>query len=398
MKFTRLDVAGAAGFLVYAASVVVTPIVLLVLAKDLSFGLAEGGGIEAIRAMFLLLILVASGAAAVRWGKVILLAGGAAVLSVGLLTYAFAPVYGVVLAAMVLVGVGSGVLEALVNPLVQDLHPEESGRYLNVVNAFFSIGVMGTVLVAGQLLTVGVHWRYLVGGLGVASASVAVFFLVAGWREHQRFRRRQQGARDRKGTSPWQLSKQILRERGFWFLALAMFTGGGAEGAFTFWTASYVQIHFGALARGGAFGTAAFAGGMVVGRLAFGHYVQQKGLRTLIITSAVAGIAISGAAILANTTWSFFILLFGAGLSVACFWPSIQSFSAEVLPVDSTMLFVLLSCAGIPGFGLTSWFMGLIAEQWGLRASLVIIPAYLLILAVTMLSRHTPTDAVNSAG
>jgi hypothetical protein len=49
------------------------------------------------------------------------------------------------------------------------------------------------------------------------------------------------------------------------------------------------------------------------------------------------------------------------------------------------MLFILLSVAGIPGFGFTSTVMGVIADRVGLRWSLLVIPALLAILAGFML-------------
>ena len=396
IRFHKLDYAAALGMFVYASSVVATPIILLRLASDLSFGLAEGGGIEAVRAGFLLAILLASGAAAVRFGKTRSLAAGALTLGVGLLAYGIAPAYGVVLAAMILVGLGGGILEALINPLVQDEHPDDSGRYLNIVNAFFSVGVLSSVLVVGDLLTRGVSWRLLVSGIGVLALVSGVLFLIWGsGTTHHRGSAYQRGSahhRDTRGTQeggrvrgPWQHAKAILREPLFWLYSVAMFCGGGAEGAFTFWSASYIQLHFQTLARAGALGTAAFAAGMVVGRLASGRFVPQERLSTLIISSAVIGVVASLGAWATGSTAGFFAIVFVAGLSIACFWPSIQSHAAATIPLDSTMLFILLSCAGIPGFGLTSWIMGLVAESHGLRTSLLVIPAELALLAVVML-------------
>ncbi|HKK49416.1 MAG TPA: hypothetical protein VJ932_09975, partial [Alkalispirochaeta sp.] len=76
LKLTRLDYVAALGMFTYASSVVITPIVLLRIAEELVFGLAEGGGIEAVRAGFLLAILIASGFAAARFGKTRSLAAG----------------------------------------------------------------------------------------------------------------------------------------------------------------------------------------------------------------------------------------------------------------------------------------------------------------------------------
>ena len=381
LKPTRLDITASLGMFAYSSSVVTTPIILVKISEELSFGLADGGGIEAVRAGFLLAILVASGTAAARFGKIATLAAGGAILAAGLFLYALAPAYIAILGAVVLVGLGGGILEALLNPLIADEHPEDSGRYLNLVNAFFSIGVLTAVLVVGDLLSRGVSWRLLVAGVGIPALLCAVLFGMFG-------RSRSQA---RTGVAHPRINirsetKAIVKSRPFWLYAVAMFCGGGAEGAFTFWSATYVQVHFQTLARGGAFATAAFAGGMAIGRLLFGRFVHQNGLRTLIIVSAVIGVGVSLVAWAATGAGAFYAVIFFAGLSIACFWPSIQSHAATTVRQDPTVLFILLSCAGIPGFGLTSWIMGIVAEATDLRTSLLVIPALLVVLAVVMLA------------
>mgnify|MGYP006268521851 CR=1 FL=1 len=377
-RFTRTDAIAALGMFTYASSIVLTPIILLRIAAELEFGLARGGGIEAVRAGFLMAILVASGLAARRFGKIRSLAAGALILSAGLFGYAAAPSYLVVLGAVVLVGLGGGVLEALLNPLIQDAHPEDSGRYLNLVNAFFSVGIVVTVLVLGDLLTRGVSWRLLTAGLGLVSAACGLGFLLLRHREPNP--ERDPAAHGVRGQV-----RRILSQRRFWLFAVAMFCGGGAEGAFTFWSASYAQLNLDALARGGAFATAAFSSGMVIGRLASGHFVKQNQLHVLIISSALLGVAASLGAWAVSGLAAFMLVVFAAGLTIACFWPSIQSHAADELQVDATMLFILLSVGGIPGFGLASWIMGIIAERSDLRTSLLVIPVLLAGLALVML-------------
>ncbi len=370
----RTDYAGALGFLAYSSSAIMTPICLLALMEELRFSFAGGGGIEAMRTLMILVVLVVSGFAAARWGMPAVLATGSIVLALGMLAYAAAPAYGVVLAAMAAVGLGGGVVEALVNPLVQQAHPEDSGKYLNIVNAFWSIGVMGSVLVSGELLTRGVSWRVLVaasGGIAVASAAL---FLALG--------RSGSAAREQPvaAAEAWLRIKAVLANRRFWVFAAALFFGAGAEAAFTFWSASYVQLHYGALPRAGGFGTACFAAGMIAGRILSGHFVRQDGLRMLIAASAAGGIAVSLLVFAVGSLGVFYLLLFAAGLSVACFWPSIQAYAADCLAVDATMLFILLACTGILGFGFASWLMGVIGDVAGIRAGFAVIPFFFAIL------------------
>jgi fucose permease len=342
---------------------VVTPVCLLILAEELDFSLTGGGGIEVARTTLLLAVLLISGLAAARWGKVRVLGCGSLILATGMLAYAVAPTYGVVLLAAGMLGVGGGVLEALINPLVQDLHPDDSGRYLNLVNGFWSVGVLTTVLVVGELLTRGVSWRLIMGGTGVLGLLPAALFLY-----------HLQAAAVPAGSTTQAVAhiRDVLRVGRVWHYMVAMFFCAGAEGAFTFWTASYAQLHYGGLPRAGGFGTACFAGGMVVGRFASAHMVGQGHLRRLIVGSAVAGVVISLFVPLVGSLDGLYALLFFVGLSVACLWPSIQSYAAERLQVDSTMLLILLACAGIAGISMTSWVMGWIGDRAGLDASFLL--------------------------
>jgi fucose permease len=178
--------------------------------------------------------------------------------------------------------------------------------------------------------------------------------------------------------------KEIFLNRRFPLFAAMMFLGGGTEGALTFWSASYIRIHFGTLPRMGGIATACFAGGMLLGRLAGGRFVRQHKIRLLIAVSALTGVAASAAVPFTSGLVGFLLLLFAAGLSVACFWPSIQSYAADRIEADHTSLFILLSLAGIPGFGAVPWVMGMIGDRWGLRAGFFILPFLFLVLLVLL--------------
>lgn len=384
LVFKPLDYATGAGFLVYSSSAVVTPISLVILARELGFSLTGGGVVEGTRAAMLVAALFASAAIAARWGKPRSVGISSIVLGFGLLAYAIAPVYGVVLLAVTFVGAGGGVIEALLNPLVQDLHPQDSGRYLNVLNAFFSAGTMTTVLLGGEVLTRGLSWRFIMAGVAVASLVTGALFLA--------LNRRTPFARSHGLGDVLAHKREILRHRRFWILLAMMFLGGGSEGALTFWSASYVQLHFGMSPRIAGIGTACFAGGMVVGRLASGWMVPQHRLWHLVFGSALAGALITVLLPFVTSVWLFLGGLFAAGLAVACFWPSIQSYSVDRTALESTPLFILLSCGGIPGLGAVPLVMGIIGDRSGLNASLFVVPVLMILLALLALieRRWTP--------
>src|SRR5690606_35900183 len=144
---------------------------------------------------------------------------------------------------------------ALINPLVQELHPEDSGRYLNLINAFWSIGVLLTMLGTGDALSREVSWRTIMATLGGVSFVAGILFLVL---------RRTLREKPRVSMiSVLQEKKAILRSPRFWLFSAMMFLGGSAEGAFTYWSASLMQLQYGAMPRAAGVGVALFAAGMI---------------------------------------------------------------------------------------------------------------------------------------
>lgn len=376
LHFKPLDYAAAVGIVTYAASATVTPICLVILARELSFSLHGGGFLEVVRSVLLLVILLTSGFAAARWGKAVSLGVSSLVLGGGMLLYSIAPSYGAIVLGVGLLGLGGGVLEGLLNPLVQDLHPTDSGRYLNIVNGFWSIGVLFTMIVAGELLSRSISWRAIAVALGALSVISGILFLLL-----------RHSAPQQERVAPAEVlahKKRMLKMPRFWLFMGMMFAAGAAEGAFMFWSASFIQLHFDTLPRAGGIGAAMFAGGMIAGRFGSGFWVRQDRLWHLLVFSGVGGLGISVLVPLLSSLPTVFVGLFLAGLTVACFWPSLQSYAADRLPVETTALFILLSCGGIPGFAFASWAIGWIGGQTSLRSAFFVVPSFFLLLVVLL--------------
>lgn len=373
LRFHPLDYATMVGFLAYSSSMTATPICLVAISRELSLSLSQAGGLEVSRGVLIVATLLMSGFVAAKLGKVRAIGLSSLLLGAGMVWYSVAPSYGILLLAFAFMGFGGGVLEALINPLVQELHPEDSGRYLNLTNAFWSIGVLLTMLGTGEALSRGVSWRTVMATLGALCFVSGALFLAL-----RRF-----GVERRRRSLGTVLQQKwcIVRSRRFWLFCSMMFFGGAAEGAFTFWSATLMQLHHGALPRAAGIGVALFAGGMIAARLGFGWLMPQRRLWHLLLWSALAGVGVSTCIPFIETVVAAYICLFLAGVSVACFWPSIQSYAVDRLPLDPTGVFILLSCGGVGGFSAISWLMGLVGDWLDLRASFWLIPGCLVVLA-----------------
>lgn len=384
MAFGRFDYAIFLGFITYASATIVVPVALVALAKDLDFslehgGMTAGGALHFGRTLTIVFSMLFCGFIAGRWGKRLTVGWSLVLIGLGMGFCALAPSYWVLLAALLIAGSGEGLIEGLATPFVQDLHPDEPGRYINFTHSFWSVGIFVTVLISGYMLAHGVAWRYVIGAVAVFAMMPALMLLLPARSGHQ--------YPEHPEPLHWKTvrdqSLEILRIRRFWLFFAAMFVAGGGEVCLTYWCASYIQLNFASTAWAGGIGTACFAGGMVVGRTGWGYFIKQGQLRNLIVFSALIGAVITVFFPVLTSLRIFFVLLFLSGIATAPFWPSVQSYCSDCLPqTDTTMLFILLSCAGIPGCGVFTLLMGYIGNHFGgLSNAFYLVPICYLILA-----------------
>ncbi len=385
-RLTRLDVASWGAFMVFAASNVVTPICLPEISKTLNTSLSEGGGAETVRSVLILAMLMLAGILVHRWGKKPMVVSGQYLIAAGALMASYSDNYPMLIVSLMVMGMGGGLTEAIINPLVADLHPKDSGKYLNITNAFFSIGVMVSALLFGELLTLGYSWRFIFRIAAALTLAMGLFFNAS------RFPPAAQ-----QNSTPWNLIGHVVALRGFWLFAAAIFLGGGVESAFMFWSRSYVATYLDEVPRAGAIAVVIFAGAMAAGRLLAARLSQAMSLNALMMSSAVLGVVVTGLVPLATSLTGFYSLLVLAGIATACFWPTILAAAADRLNANVTILMVMLAVVGVAGFGLTPWMMGIIGDRVDLRAGFYIIPAFfvglILVLAIEWRMSRKPMSS-----
>jgi fucose permease len=383
MSFGRYDYATFSSFIIYAAGSVVIPVALVALANELGFslssgGLSAGGALQVGRSIPMVLAMLVCGFAAGQWGIRKTMGVSILFMGTGVGLCAIAPAYGILFLGLMIAGIGEGVIEGLATPFVQNLHPDQPGRYINFSHSFWSIGVLTTVLISGFLLTIGVSWRLIIGAVSLSALIPALLLLLPSRNKRS----------EHKEPVHWSIVHNhiitIVKVPRFWLFFAAMFVAGGGEFCLTFWTASYIQLNFSAAAWAAGAGTAFFAGGMILGRTGWGYLLHQHHLKQLILYSAIGGTIVTLFFPMINNLWLFFGLLFLSGVATAPFWPSVQSYCTDCMPqCDTTMIFILLSCAGIPGCGFFTWLMGLIGNHStnGLATAFYLVPLCYIILA-----------------
>jgi len=385
LKFSRYDYGQFSSFFSYAAGSVVVPVALVVISQQLGFslekgGMTAGGALQVARTISIIFMMLACGFLGGRFGKRVTIGYSVLAMGIGIGLCAIAPNYSILFLAILIAGLGEGVIEGLATPFIQDLHVhEEPGRYISVAHGFWSVGIFVTVLLTGWLMLIGVSWRYIIGGVAACGILTSMFFLLPARKGHKHPEHKDIV----KPKVIIQQTKEIIRKPRFWIFFTAMFFAGGGEFCLTFWSASYIQINLNSTVWAGGLGTAMFAFGMFISRAGQGYLVRQKHINIVVLYAAILGVISS---IFLQHTMNlnvFFIILTICGIATGPFWPSIQSYAADCLnDTDSTMVFILLSCAGIPGCGVFTLVMGIIGDNYGLDKALVLVPICFSVIAI----------------
>ncbi len=362
----RYDWAVFSGMFSHAFSLQVMPIILLAVSNQLGFSLAEGGfakggmisvatGLATAIATFSCSYLVSS------FGKRRAFAGGLVILLLGLIAVSFARSYEMYVVYMMLAGVGGGIILGVAPAVAHDLHPDDSGKYIAIANSFWSGGMLLTVLLTGYLLGQGFSWRsivLLVGGVIV----LPVVLILLPHRDGHEFPE-SNGKASIKDVSKMKIN--LIKDSSFWVFIIILALSVGAEMTISFWTASYVQLEFGATAEAGGFAVGCFAVGMIVSRFMSGYFVRQDKIKYFIVGFAFAAALVTSIITFVSSLITLYFVLIIAGLFIAPLWPFLQSYGVERLrPHNKTVVLVLLTISGTASFSLFSWFTGELASHY----------------------------------
>jgi len=393
LKLGRYDYAAYWSFFCYSGCSFVIPVVMIELARALGFpldrgGMGTGGLLHVVRSSSMLAAMLACGFVAGRFGKRRTMGTAIVLMGCGITLASLTNSYLPLVALILLAGLGEGLIEGIATPFVQQLHPGESGRYVNIAHSFWSVGTFCCVLGIGALVEHGTNWRLVVAATGALSAIPALLLWLPSRRPYP-----EEPTRARN-TEVWRKSVEILRRPRFWLFFAGMFFGGGMEFCLTFWAASFVRMEFGTGAWAGGVGTAAIAAGMFLSRIVVGMTVRQRHLWHALVFCAVLGMPVLAGMLFlphGHLAW-LFALLFLGGISVGPFWPACQVYCTDRMPdCDPTLIFIYLSCAGIPGSGFFTWIMGVAGDGWGLKNAFFIEPGTLvLVLAILLVERWLP--------
>ncbi len=315
-------------------------------------------------------ILVGSllmGPVADRYGYKAMLAGSCVLALLGLEGIAFAPSSFWLLPAIALMGIGGGIINGGTNAVVAEISEEGRSAGLSLLGVFFGIGAVGIPLMMGMLLG-RFSYSALLGAASLTlvlpiALTAAVPFPPA--KQPQGFPLRQAAA--------------LIREPLLWLLGLMLFLESGMENTVGGWTSTFFKENLGLQGQGALLVLALFPLGMTLMRLVMGTALKDvKPARVLVgcISLALVGTVL----LLVSTTTTpgaAGVLLAGAGMAAG--FPVILSFVGDRWAALTGTAFSIVLVIALTGGSIMPGLTGALGERYGLRLSLLLVPAALLL-------------------
>jgi len=317
------------------------------------------GRLGAISFAGLVVGILVTGPLADRWGAKPFAQLGNALIGLGLIGAAWAPDYTWLGAALFLFGLGAGVIDMVLSPVVAALNPTRRAAAMNWLHSFYCVGAGVTIIVGTLALQAGFGWRTaclillpLPVGLLLAFAPLKFPALsVAGGR----------------------LKLRTLLRRGWFILAMVgIFLGGATELGMAQWLPAYAETSLGFPTWVGGAALLLFSIAMAAGRMVVGaagprwnpYRVMAWGCGTSVLLFLAASFLPVPALALAACI--------AVGFTGSCLWPTMLAVTADRYPDGGATMYGALGALGNMGGICMPWIVGWVADHSNLHSGLAV--------------------------
>lgn len=272
--------------------------------------------------------------------------------------------YYVIMATVVLLGLGGGIIVTAANALVSDISEERRASTLNLLNLFFGLGGMATPFIAANLL--GGHTLnmcYLAGGLTVVTLILhAVTPMPPPTGE--------------RGFKPSEAGK-LLGSPALYLLSLFLFLYVACEVGVWNWLPKHLIAQGVDRVRALNILSLGFALGMLVGRVIVSRILINVSAPTATLGAAVLMAVTTFGMLQTSDATMAGVLVFCAGLAMAPVFPTTLAMVGDAFPrMTATAMGIVITCGWV-GLIVSSVVIGAIAgdDAAQLKTALLVIPA-----------------------
>ncbi|KXU37753.1 MFS transporter [Cephaloticoccus primus] len=310
-----------------------------------------------------------------RWGPKLFAQLGNGLMAGGLLWAAFAPSYLSLAVALFWMGLGAGILDMVLSPVVAALNPERRAVAMNWLHSFYCVGAVVTILIGTVALESGLGWRG--GCLVLLVLPLALTLSFAPMRFPALV---PEGA----GVLP---VRRLLRQWWFWGAMLAIAFGGATELGIAQWLPAYTERSLGYSPWIGGVALLLFSVAMVLGRMVVGVAGAKWDMFRVMAWGCGASVVFFVAGSFLPIPWMALTACIVVGFTGSCLWPTMLGVTANRYPTGGASMYGLLAAAGNVGGVFMPWAVGVVADHsnmhWGLVIS-ALAPALMLPLVLAL--------------
>ena len=288
-----------------------------------------------------------------RYGYKTLLIISAGLISLALELTAFTHSFAILQLSFFLIGLGGGVINGGTNALAADITTEEKGAKLSLLGVFYGIGALGMPLVINALTR---HFSYekVISIIGLVVLLPVVYFLVLIFPEPKQ-----------KQGFPIADAISMLKEPLLILMGFILFFESALEGITGNWTTTFLKsIHL--TSANALYALSCQVAAIAITRLLLSRLFSRIPSRILMYLSFML---ISAGAVLFTTVSSFPAVLFAMsclGAGFAAVFPVILGYVGELYAKMTGTAFSIVIVLALTGNTLFNYFVGLVAEAWGI--------------------------------
>ena len=256
-----------------------------------------------------------------RWGGKLFSMLGTLLIGAGLVFLAISPSYSAVLVAVFVMGLGAGILDMVLSPIVAALQPDNRAMALNWLHSFYGIGTVVTVLVGTFAFRLGIGWRIISLISTALPLLVAFGFLTV---DLLSLISDKEGAR-----TPM---RDLCRNSSFIAVNAAIFLGGALELGLAQWLPAYAEMSLGFSKLTGGISLLAFSAVMALGRIFAGLIGRRLDPIRLMRRCCWMSAVLFLFACFAPWPTVAFAASVAVGLAGSCLWPTTLGVAADRSP------------------------------------------------------------------
>jgi MFS transporter, FHS family, glucose/mannose:H+ symporter len=371
----RLIVAMILAIFVYGSIAALLGTILPQLKDRLSLDNAQAGYVAMAYAIGLAIASIAIGPILDNVGKKAGIVAGLTGIAVSLAGLAVVNSYGTALGAMLLLGLGGGMLVTGSNTLISDVAEERRASALNLLNIFFGLGGMVTPFMAANIPALNGSYALCLTLAAVTGVTMVVNLVTP------------MPPPSGGGGFVFAKAGALLNQPALYLLSLYLFLYVACEVGVWNWLVEYLHSTRGVAENYAqnvlSFG---FAFGLLVGRLIASRVLLGvPEIRVTLFASAAMALT-TFAMLKVSSPPMVGAVVFLAGLAMAPMFPTVLGMVGNVFRQMTATAMGIVITSGWIGLVISSPIIGWISNQSDLGTGLLLLPAMSVIMVVTNLA------------